>query len=292
MKIDTKKLLALMMLLAIVASLSCIKPDSKFSSPAGYDLNNPEKFLMPDELLEISGVAFHQLNPDTAYSIQDEDGRVFMQGWGVKKASATKFASKGDYEDLAILGDSMFVLKSNGSFFAFPLTEMGNKAATGVKEWKKLLPKGEYESMYADDSTSQLYVLCKNCDVDRKKDQVTGFILTYDPTTASLIQKETFRVDTRLIKASGHKVEHGLRASALGRNPVTKDWYILSSVNKMLVVADAKWAIKDIHRLDSGIFNQPEGIAFDKDQTLYISNEGDEITNGNILKFPYNRSNR
>jgi len=276
-----------MLLFAVVASLSCIKPGSKFSSPQGYDLNNPEKFLMPEDLLEISGIAFHQLHPDTVYSIQDEDGRVFTQQWGVKKAANTKFSTKGDYEDLAVLGNSMFILKSNGSFFAFPRSQTGKAVATDVKEWKKLLPKGEYESMYADDSASQLYVLCKNCDVDKKKDQVTGFILAYDPSTSSLTQKETFTINTSLIKASGHKVEHGLRASALGRNPVTNDWYILSSVNKMVVVADAKWAIKDIHRLDSGIFNQPEGIAFDKDQTLYISNEGDEITNGNILKFRY-----
>jgi len=292
MKIPTNKLPILILLIAVLASLSCIKPGSKFTSPPGYNLNDPEKFLMPESLLEISGVAFHQLTPDTAYSIQDEDGRVFMQQWGVKKASDTKFNSKGDYEDLAILGKSMFILKSNGSFFAFPLSEMGKSNAEGIKEWKKLLPKGEYESMYADNSNSQLYVLCKNCDVDKKKDQITGFILAYDPGTASLTQKETFMVDTKLIQASGHKVQHGLRASALGRNPVTSDWYILSSVNKMLVVADSKWAIKGIHRLDSGIFNQPEGIAFDKDQNLYISNEGDEITNGNILKFKFSGSNK
>jgi hypothetical protein len=292
MKTQTNKLPVLMMLFAIVASLSCIKPGSKFSSPNGYDLNNPEKFLMPDDLLEISGMAFHQLHPDTVYSIQDEDGHVFMQHWGVKRAVNTKFASKGDYEDLATLGDSMFIMKSNGSFYGFPISEIGKKVASGVKEWKKLLPKGEYESMYADDAASQLYVLCKNCDVDKKKDQVTGYVLAYDPATASLTQKETFTVDTKLIKASGHKVEHGLRASALGRNPVTNDWYIVSSVNKMLVVADSKWTIKDIHRLDSGIFNQPEGIAFDQDQTLYISNEGDEITNGNILKFRYSNSKK
>jgi uncharacterized protein YjiK len=55
----------------------------------------------------------------------------------------------------------------------------------------------------------------------------------------------------------------------------------------MLVVTTPDWSIKSVHHLDSGIFNQPEGIAFDKSQNLYISNEGDEISNGNILKFKY-----
>ncbi|RZK63080.1 MAG: SdiA-regulated family protein, partial [Pedobacter sp.] len=32
-------------------------------------------------------------------------------------------------------------------------------------------------------------------------------------------------------------------------------------------------------------FNQPEGIAFDRDNNLYISNEGGDLSAGNILMF-------
>jgi hypothetical protein len=288
---SNKILRSFVTLIAIIGSFGCKNAGNKFGSPAAYDFNRPEKFIMPDGLHEISGVAFNKLNSSIAYSIQDEDGRVFSQQWGNKSAVNTRFASKGDYEDLAILMDSVFVLKSNGALFSIPLSEIGKKQADQVKEWKKLIPKGEFESLYADESASELIVLCKNCDADRKRFQTTGYVLKYDKNRRDLAFKETFTVNTKPIEKLGYGIEHGLRASALSRNPVTKEWYILSAVNKILVVTDPDWNVKNVVRLHSGRFNQPEGLAFDKNQNLYISNEGDEITNGNILKFAYKNSN-
>jgi uncharacterized protein YjiK len=66
---------------------------------------------------------------------------------------------------------------------------------------------------------------------------------------------------------------------------VTSEWFIISAVNKLLVVTDDKWKIKETCLLSSNIFNQPEGITFDSTGTLYISNEGDDLSEGNILKF-------
>ena len=57
--------------------------------------------------------------------------------------------------------------------------------------------------------------------------------------------------------------------------------------NKLLVVTDLEWKIKAVHKLNSTVFNQPEGLAFDNQHNLFISNEGDEITDGNIIKFRY-----
>jgi uncharacterized protein YjiK len=56
-------------------------------------------------------------------------------------------------------------------------------------------------------------------------------------------------------------------------------------VNKLLVVTDRNWKAKEVCQLDGNTFNQPEGIAFDKDGNLFISNEGDDLSQGNILKF-------
>lgn len=281
-----------LILIFITVDIGCNNAIKEVDSPAAYDFSKPEKLIMSEGLQEISGLAFKNLNPKTIYSIQDEDGRVFSQKWGIKKAVNTKFASKGDYEDLAILADSVFVLKSNGTLYGLPISEIGKKDTEKVKEWKKLMPKGEFESLCADDAANELIVLCKNCDADKKKNETTGYVLRYDKAKREVELDRKFELNLKPIERLGIALKHGLRASALSRNPVTKEWYILSSVNKILVVADSDWQIKSVYRLSSVTFNQPEGLAFDKDQNLYISNEGDEITNGNILKFKYLKSGK
>ncbi|WP_222538390.1 SdiA-regulated domain-containing protein [Pedobacter polysacchareus] len=279
------KLLYIMPLVALVAFYACKPVASKFSSPAGYDLEHPEKFNMPESLLEISGIAFYKGKSDTVYSIQDEEGSVFRQKWGVKHQKNVSFASKGDYEDIAIFNEKVFVLKSNGHLYSFPFSETVKEKAEQVKVSKKLVPKGEYESLYADPETQKVYVLCKSCPVDKKKKTSTGYVLNYDLKLDSLIPESTFSIDLEQIKKLNPKLKASLSPSALTKNPKTKEWYILASANKLLVIADENWKIKQVNRLNSSIYNQPEGIAFDNDMNLYISNEGDELTNGNILKF-------
>ena len=270
-----------------LAASGCKLPKPKYTSPEGYNLKDPDKFNMPSSLLEISGIALRDGNSDTVYSIQDEDGRLFRQKWHVKKQQHMKFGPKGDYEDLAIFHDRFFILKSNGTLYSFPYSESVKEESAQVKERKKLVPKGEYESLYADPQNNKLYLLCKSCQVDKKKKQITGYVLQYDPATDSLTGPESFRLDLNQLKQINTRLKTSLKPSALTKNPRTGEWYILSSANKLLIVTDQNWKIKQAHKLNSSTFNQPEGLAFDKNFNLFISNEGDEITDGNIIKFNY-----
>ena len=53
---------------------------------------------------------------------------------------------------------------------------------------------------------------------------------------------------------------------------------------KLLLVLNREAEIGHIKRLNPSLFNQPEGICFSADGTLYISNEGGK-GQGSILKF-------
>lgn len=247
-----------------------------------YHFSKPEKFNLPESLLEISGIAMRDGNNDTIYAVQDEQGRVFRVAWGVRKQYNAKFGKQGDYEDLAIANGQVIVLKSNGSLFSFPFGDLVYEELDSVQEWKGVLPKAEYEGMYADPASHQLYVICKKCPDDNSKDEVSGFILQ---TGDSIYQSGSFSIDVQQIKSITGKVKRGFRPSGLARNPLTSEWFIISAVNKLLVVTDNNWKIKQACRLNGNIFNQPEGIAFDREGNLYISNEGDDISQGNILKF-------
>lgn len=268
--------------LLFLFGLPACNQQEKTSMPPGYDLNNPERFAMPETLLEISGIAFNQGISDTVYAIQDEEGKLFRLAWGKKKQYHSKFGKSGDYEDLSFLGGYVFILKSNGQLTGFSASETIYVELDSVKEWKKLLPKGEYESMAGDETTGSLYVLCKNCEQDDKKSDISGFILHFDQELSLAGQ---FEVDVNQIKSFSGKVKRGFRPSGLARNPKTGEWFIISAVNKLLVVTDQKWKVKGAYSLDGNIFYQPEGIAFDQVGNLYISNEGDDISEGNILKF-------
>ena len=261
---------------------SCTNEAAKEQTIKNYNLGKPEKFFMPESLLEISGITFYKGKKDTIYAIQDEQGRLFRLAWGEKKQYNAKFGKQGDYEDLAIINDRVWILKSNGSLFSFPFADAIYEEVDSVIEWKDVVPKDEYEGIYGDEATDNLYILCKNCDSDDAKNFITGYIIHAGD---SVYQTGSFKIDVNDIKSFTGKVKRGFRPSALAKNPVTSDWYMISSVNKLLVVADNNWKIKEVAQLNGNIFNQPEGLAFDADGDLYVSNEGDDLTQGNILRF-------
>ncbi|MBB5637391.1 hypothetical protein HDE68_003306 [Pedobacter cryoconitis] len=282
-----KKLNFLIPVLILIGFYACKPARQSYTSPKGYDLSHPEKFIMPESLQEISGIAFYKGKSDTVYSIQDEDGRLFKQAWGIKKQQHTVFGKKGDYEDLAILNETVIILRSDGTLYTFPFSEATKAKADQIKVWDDILPDGEYESIYADQQTNQLYLPCKNCKQDKKDKTMSGSIFTYNPAKKELIASGTFSMDLRALIDKGQILKTGLKASALTKDPHSGDWYILSSVNKLLVVASPDWKVKSVHRLNTATFVQPEGLAFDKEMNLYISNEGDELNSGNILKFKF-----
>lgn len=269
-------------LMVFVLLGSACSQNSKDPGPPGYNWNDPEKFTLPESLLEVSGITFYQGKADTVYAIQDEEGKLFTLPWKVKKQTHTKFAKKGDYEDVALLGEKVVVLKSNGILFTFPFSERHYPETDSAQEWKGVIPPGEYESLFADVKDNSLYVLCKNCPVDKTTDKVSGYILSCNDSVSVTGQ---FFIDEKQLETVSGKVKRGFRPSALARHPLTNEWYILSAVNKLLVVADAEWTVKATYPLNGNRFNQPEGIAFDSRGNLFISNEGDDLTNGNILRF-------
>jgi hypothetical protein len=280
---------AYVLILTILTVIVCshCSSEKQHTSPAGYQLTQPDKYFLPEMLTEISGIAFHNYNADTTYAIQDEEGRLFYFKTGRKGIDNTKYAKHGDYEDVAICNNTVVVLKSNGSFYTFPFSEVRTPQPDSVTEYKKILPEGEYEGLYADNATNTLYVLCKQCSADKGNKQVTGYTLQL--TQDSLLVSSSFSIDMGYNNLIDEKEQKKIRPSALAKNVLTNEWYILSSVNKLLLVTNNNWQLKAVHELKPGVFHHPEGMAFDKDGNLYISNEGDETTVANMLRFTYRK---
>ncbi|MBB6238826.1 uncharacterized protein YjiK [Pedobacter sp. AK013] len=249
-----------------------------------YDLANPVKYNMPQNLFEISGIVFHNGDPKEVFAIQDEDGDLFHLGLTDKESKFTKFGGKGDYEDLTIIKNYFIVLKSNGELHTFPISELSKPEAANVTKTKGLVPKAEYEGLAADEKNNMVYILTKDSKPDSKAkaSSIYGFKFGDD---ASLKPSGEFSLSHKDIEKISGSSKSRFRPSALAKNQKTNEWYVLSSVNKLLVVTDTNFKVKATYPLNPSLFNQPEGIAFDRDNNLYISNEGGTLAAGNILMF-------
>jgi hypothetical protein len=255
------------------------------AGPAGYDLGAPKKYIVSEALHEISGICFLKNNPDTMYAIEDETGRLFHFHPGDGRFPAYKFDGHGDYEDVTILNDAEFVvLRSDGSLFVFPVGFVRGGDNKEVKSYPHILPKGEYEGVFGDEG-GRLIVLCKNCPDDNQRDEVSAYLLQYNDKHVLGVKDHFFvQVAASNLRSIHSKVK--FHPSCLARQPLTKDWYIVSSVNKVLIVFDGQWKVKGMYDLDPVLFKQPEGLAFDNKGNMFISNEGVQ-GNANVLLFSY-----
>jgi hypothetical protein len=279
--------------IALFTSFTGCREPTPVSSPPGYDLTAPKKFVVGEVLHEISGIVFLNGNADTIYAIEDEAGKLFYFHLGDGKYPYWKFGRRGDYEDVALLdGKEFVVLRSDGSLFVFPVDrprkggdiEKSKKGEVLTRAYENILPSGEYEGLYADEG-GKLIALCKNCPEDDQREEVTAYTLQYDA------KHELAVTGHFLIQADASKVKSGRKKvrfhpSALARHPLTKEWYVLSSVNKALLVLDSQWKLKNTYQLDPILFKQPEGLAFDRQGNMYVSNEG-HGGNANVLVFSY-----
>ncbi len=257
------------------------------SSPV-YDLNNPSKLILGDELAEISGISFYAKD-SSVFAISDETG--FLYKIYIKRGFLTEkweFDKKRDYEDVVQLDSSFYVLESNGNIEKLNVTsrkEISDRDT--VFNRRTVFPgdnklKREFESLYYDEEYKGFVMICKDCE-DDDYNYTTAWL--YDPVsdkyTPSIFK---IALDPIANKIGANKIK--FRPSAATVNPLTKDVWILSSTNAMIVVVDRQGNMKDVYTLNTGIFNKPEGITFTPWGDLLVSNEaGDKYGTATLLIF-------
>lgn len=83
----------------------------------GYDLTKPNLTLvLPDTLREISGIA--ELDSSTVACIQDENGILFIYDIVNNRImKQISFYADGDYEGIARVNKTIYILRSDGTLF-------------------------------------------------------------------------------------------------------------------------------------------------------------------------------
>jgi hypothetical protein len=276
----------LFLLLLVISFISggcnSFQENKTYRSPDGYDLSNPVWIKLPLELDEISGIAFYPADT-CVFAINDEFGMLYkiflthpqdIQKW--------KFSDGADFEDLVLLDSVFYVLKSTGDITAFNFL---SHDSLSIKE--NLFPAGsgnEFEILYYDDAFQKLMMICKDCEMDKKRSLST---FTFDPWNFQFTS-DSFTIDVKKIALMAGEEKMKFKPSAAGISPVTGELFIISSINKILVIADRNGDAKEVFKIDPGIFKQPEGLTFSPAGALMISNESADQGVANILVFPYN----
>lgn len=274
-----------------------------FSFP--YDLHNAAAtFELPDRLVEISGLTISQ-DQKNLVAIQDEDGILFY----IDKSSGevineVPFGKPGDYEGIEQVNGVVYVVKSSSKIYE--IQKAGSSLQEVIKHKTPLTKEYDIEGLGYDPIANSLMLACKGqpdaiAEETNYAKAVYHFNLqtmTLDTVPAIIVDRQNiydyFQSHPELIKEgeNGEKKEIKLSKlpsypSSIAIHPITGHYYVTSSKGKAVLVADAKGKIIHIEKMKKKFHPQPEGLTFDKDGTLYISNEGKGEEKAKIYRFDY-----
>lgn len=86
------------------------------SGSGGTDVRILERWDMPTNLTEISGISL--VSPTIFACVQDEAGEIFLYNTATRRVEKSiRFAGPGDYEGIAIVGTTAWVLRADGLLF-------------------------------------------------------------------------------------------------------------------------------------------------------------------------------
>jgi len=246
-----------------------------------YDLSKPDTtFLMPRDLTEISGLT--NFNDQYLLAVQDENGIVFQVNTQTGQVDRkVYFGKNGDFEGIEYVDPIVYIAKSNGDlyWFEYPLSKnkvKSDRIKTALKR------QNDIEGLGFHSSDSSLVLMCKGGSAKS--------IYFFNPRTTTLDSEPVLSISVDQIRdfvtknniQTVRKVK--FKPSGIAVHPITGEIFILAHTGKALLILDKQLEISSFVQLNPFRFQQPEGICFTSDGTLYISNEG-KIRNGNILKF-------
>ncbi len=246
---------------------------------APYNFLKPDKvYDMPDLLKEISGIAYADEN--TLYCVQDELGIVFKYDTGREHLSGMfRFTDLGDFEDLAIVKDEVFVLRSDGTLFCFNHRNFDGKISQVVVPVNCL----NVEGLEYNPSDNQLYLACKDQVINDLSQSRVIFSTTpenlSEPEIALTILPDEINRVLALQYPEAPVSRLQVYPSAIAIHPKTSEKYVLSAASRLIAIYKNEKLI-NVFPLPSELYYKPEGLAFTPNGDLYLSSEG--IKNGYI----------
>ena len=273
-------------------------------NPFPYDLERQDaRYKLPDYLEEISGLSF--IGKRKIACVQDEKAIIYVLNLEQEKiVNKYDFGKDADYEDIAVMDKTAFVLRNDGDIYRI---KNFSKKDRKIKKFETpLKEKNNTEGLAYDPLSSSLLIACKGSPSIDKNKPYEGYkaIYRFDLKEEELMEEPLYLID--LEKLDSYKDQNALskfslrvakslrliesetsfQPSGLAIHPIYGDIYIISSVGKLLIILDRHGKVQDVKELSPVKFRQPEGICFSPSGDMYISNEG-QGGQGYILKFEF-----
>jgi uncharacterized protein YjiK len=284
----------------IITGMACItleeeRPRLIKSGKYEYCLANPEiVYELPGRLEEVSGLDY--LGDGIILCIEDEKGVLYFYNTRQKKVTREiEFAKSGDYEGVTHIGNTAYVIKSNGKLYSFPI-DLDNKV-DAKKIDTPLNSSNNVEGLCAGHKKNELYLACKD-NAEVNKNSIDGrAVYAFDLKKEKLMNSPYIHLTSEIfkeaLKQNGLKSSHYMpfKPSGIALHPITRDVFIIGSVGKLIIVLSQSGKIISAAPLSRKLLRQPEGICFDDQGRLYISSEG-RGRKGYIVEFnPGNSKN-
>jgi uncharacterized protein YjiK len=246
-----------------------------------------EIHYLPDNLREISGIAI--IDSITLACIQDENGIIYLYDLKTDKvAKQIQFGPDGDYEDICLAQNTLYVLRSDGMLF---VVRDYLKDKIDIQSYVLQLPSDNNEGLCYDHENERLLIAAKS-KVGKTKEVkdlrlIFGFSLKTkkpEPDPAFTINQDRimdFALSHNIpvpfkVKKDGTAGKPILKVhpSAIALHPITHKMYILSADDHFLLVFNKSGTIEQLVQLNASLFNKAEGMAFFVNGDILISNEG------------------
>jgi hypothetical protein len=260
----------------VAGTYSVLKPNYSYTG----ELRILKTWELPESLKEVSGIS-HIDNSKLA-CIQDEKGSIYIYDLTLKSiVKEIQFGPRGDYEAIRIIDSTAYVMDSGGQLFRIENFEIeGRRVEVFQTGFSK---KHDIESFDINKTTGEILTIPKENNLLSSRDRF--LIYELNPTTFDIkedcfinlsYRDPIFELDVSWF------METNFFPSELTIHPTTKEIYILDSKTPRILILKPDGSPKKMHLLDPEKFQQPEGLSFDSEGRIYISNEEGNFQKQNI----------
>ncbi len=238
--------------------------------------------ILPPELGEVSGLT---VTPDgRLLAHNDEDGIVFQinptNGKILKRFSLGSGFVRDDFEDIACVGNVIYMVSSSGIIYEFNEGNDGERKKFQTYK-TKLNSKNDIEGLAYDSISNSLLLACKGFPGKGLGDAKAIYAFTLDGK--SFVEKPRFVVPLKEVAPKTHKGKFGPSGIAKSH---AGTFFIIASDGEAIVEINSVGKVLEIRRIPRKTNSHPEGIAFFRNRDMILCNDG-QGGKGTIVLYKY-----